>query len=261
MSSGRGEAGHRGRAEPALDEEAIRAATARLFYAHEEMAFARLADALVGDLRRATAVVVAGTGRLEDLAPDPLARDEAEEIRSAVKRIDDVARQLSTFGPNRWHKGEPLDVHEVVSGLRAGLRRILGPGVALELFLEASSARVVARRDHLEHALWSVALNARDAMPEGGVLTIRTRNLPDPSRLELTVADTGVGMDESTRARAFEPFYSTKPPRVGAGLGLTVVAGIASALGGRIDLESAPRRGTTLRMILPAFEPAAAPSL
>jgi CheY-like chemotaxis protein len=145
------------------------------------------------------------------------------------------------------------------------LRRLIGEDVTVRIMLEASPALVTADVAQLEQVVVNLAVNARDAMPAGGVLTIMTGNLdpddpgrpPDPASgpwVTLTVSDTGQGIDPAIRPHLFEPFFTTKPKGKGAGLGLATVYGIVTQSDGRIEVESEPGRGATFRIHLPLAE-------
>jgi CheY-like chemotaxis protein len=143
----------------------------------------------------------------------------------------------------------------VVSRIEAMLRRVVGAQLELHVELEPALARVHADPGQLEQVLMNLAINARDAMPDGGHLTIGTANADlreGVAGVELRVRDTGIGMDAATRARIFEPFFTTKDVGKGTGLGLAMVYGIVQQSGGTIAVESAPGAGSTFRIVLPA---------
>ncbi|HWP35097.1 MAG TPA: GAF domain-containing protein [Thermodesulfobacteriota bacterium] len=205
---------------------------------------------------------------------DPLRRD-AEEIRRAVHRAADLTGQLLAISRRQVLVPRLLDLNEVVSGMAAMLRRLIGEAIELVLHLDPSLGPVKADPTHLTQVLLNLAVNARDAMPGGGTLAIETGNvLLDeaaarrrvglrPGRyVRLTVRDTGCGMDAATQARIFEPFFTTKPPGRGTGLGLSTVYGIVRQSGGHIEVDSAPGAGATFTILLPRAEeqPAAAPA-
>jgi CheY-like chemotaxis protein len=159
---------------------------------------------------------------------------------------------------------EVLDLYEVVSHLRGMLARLLGEDVELEVRSEPGLWAVKVDRNQLEQILMNLAVNSRDAMPRGGSFTVLTRNvvLNEPTSfvgttaepgayVELSVRDTGIGMDVRTTARIFEPFYSTKQQGQGTGLGLAIVRGIAGQSGGHVAVESEVGRGTLFRLLFP----------
>jgi two-component system cell cycle sensor histidine kinase/response regulator CckA len=166
-----------------------------------------------------------------------------------------------------------LDPNAVVGDVAKMLQRLVGDHIELVLRLDAGVGSVVAERSQVDQALVNLVLNARDAMPQGGRVTISTGEvavmedrdplhsdpgLPLGRHVVIEVADTGVGMDATTRSRAFEPFFTTKPVGVGTGLGLSTVYGIVTQSGGAVALDSAPGVGTTVRLYLPRAN--AAPS-
>jgi PAS domain S-box-containing protein len=197
---------------------------------------------------------------------------DVEQVQAAAQQAIRVTRQLLTFAKGEQGKPEVLDLNEVVEGAGQLLRRSLGDQIELVVAAGAGLRPVEADRGQLDQVVVNLAVNARDAMPDGGRLTIATANTEvdagyaeqrpgmKPGRYcQLTVADTGTGMDQATIDRVFEPFFSTKPRGRGTGLGLATVYGIVSGLGGTIDIYSEPGFGTTMNVLLPAAaQPAAA---
>ena len=169
----------------------------------------------------------------------------------------------------------PLDLNLVVRETSQMLLRLIGENIHLKVELAEAACAIEADSAQLEQVLVNIAVNARDAMANGGVLTIgaTTVDMPSDNRYavppgryaRLVLADTGCGMDEATRARLFEPFFTTKDVGKGSGLGLATVYGIVTQLGGHIDVDSAPQRGTTFTILFPAtakpIPPAAAPPI
>ena len=185
-------------------------------------------------------------------------------IQSAVHRGAALVRQLLTFARKSEKEIVPVDVNKVIEDLAAMLRETFPKMVEFSLNLSPGLPTVTADQHQLLQALLNLCVNARDAMPEGGVLTIATdlvtgeslnRRFPEASEtlyVSVRVADSGVGIDETTKKRIFEPFFSTKETGKGAGLGLAVVYGIIAAHAGFIDVESSPGRGATFSLFLPA---------
>jgi CheY-like chemotaxis protein len=153
----------------------------------------------------------------------------------------------------------PVDLAQLLNGMSGLLAQSVGPSVRVDVGIEEDARFVVSDANQLELALLNLAVNARDAMPEGGTLTIKAQNIDDPERrlpsVELAVVDTGVGMSEEVRARAIEPFYTTKPIGQGTGLGLSQVYAVVRESGGTLGIDSELGKGTTVRMVLPAGAP------
>jgi len=193
--------------------------------------------------------------------------DDVAEIDRDTERAARLTRQLLAFARRDVTRPEELWLNTVVTEVEQLLRRTIGDHVQLVTELDDRVWPVRADPGQLEQVLVNLAVNARDAMPGGGRLVIRTDALAlDEACVEhglapgryarLQVVDTGTGMDEATLAHAFEPFFSTKPPEEGTGLGLATVYGIISQAGGRASVESAPGRGTTVTVLLPATDDA-----
>ncbi|HEX4253874.1 MAG TPA: PAS domain S-box protein [Streptosporangiaceae bacterium] len=197
--------------------------------------------------------------------------DDIEQVRVAAQQAARLTRQLLTFARHEVTRPVVLDLNEAVQGAGQLLRRTLGEHINLALNPEPALWPVRADRGQLEQVLVNLAVNARDAMPGGGRLTIDTGNVdvdetyaagrPGLQRgryVRLRVSDTGVGMDRATLDRVFEPFFSTKPKGRGTGLGLATVYGIITGAGGTIDVYSEPNLGTAISVLLPACtDPAA----
>jgi signal transduction histidine kinase/ActR/RegA family two-component response regulator len=197
---------------------------------------------------------------------DPRQKD-LTEIRAAADRAAALTRQLLAFSRKQVLKPKTVDVVTVVQGMDSLLRRLIGEDIDLRVGLPPDPAWVLADPSQLEQVLLNLAVNARDAMPHGGRLAIEVGVIPaslSPAitaqeglgLVELVVRDTGVGMDDWTRERVFEPFFSTKGPGKGTGLGLSTVYGIVEQSGGQITIESAPARGAVFRVRLPEVAPA-----
>jgi PAS domain S-box-containing protein len=190
---------------------------------------------------------------------------DVEEIRRAAERAAALTRQLLIFSRREVVQPEVLDLRQVVSGLENLLHRALGERVEMEAHFDEDLMSIEADPGQIEQVLVNLAVNARDAMPDGGRLLIEAGNAeldeeyaymhPDTEPgdyVRLKVSDTGVGMDEKTIQRAFEPFFTTKGKAEGTGLGLATVYGIVTGAGGRIDIYSEPAMGTTVKIHLPA---------
>jgi two-component system cell cycle sensor histidine kinase/response regulator CckA len=214
-------------------------------------AVGQLAGGIAHDFNNLLTVILGNAELLRHLpAGSSEATPLAEDIHAAADRAATLTRQLLTFSRRHPSRPEIVDLNEVVAALGGLLGRLLGARVAVQTELSPTPVRVLADRGHLEQVVMNLAVNARDAMPEGGTLTIATEERGETARL--TVADTGIGMTEEVKARIFEPFFTTKAPDRGTGLGLAVVHGVVEQSRGRILVDSAPGKGTTFCIDLPA---------
>ena len=187
---------------------------------------------------------------LGSMPKDDRTRADLLQVKDAAHRAGELTTQLLAFGRRQMLQPRVVDLNESVERIHAMLGRLVGSHLTIRIDVARDLARVHADPGQLEQVLMNLALNARDAMPEGGTLTIGTRNVTDG--VALVVRDTGHGMDAATKARIFEPFFTTKGHGKGTGLGLATVYGIVQQSGGRIQVESAPGAGTTFTIVLPA---------
>ena len=200
------------------------------------------------------------------------ARADLEHIQQAVHRAAALTRQLLAFASREAIRPQPLDLNEVIGGVEELLRRAIGEHIELDTLLAGGLRPVLADAGKLEQVLVNLAVNARDAMPGGGTLTIATDNIVtavrpadgDPARQEhrvrLRVSDTGTGMTADVIEHAFEPFFTTKGAGRGTGLGLATVYGILTQAGADIQISSEPGIGTTFTIVLPVTGEAAMPA-
>ncbi|HEY2074088.1 MAG TPA: ATP-binding protein [Gaiellaceae bacterium] len=186
------------------------------------------------------------------------AAEDIAEILASGERASRLTNQLLAFARRQVLDLEVLDLNVVVSDLERMLRRIIGEDITLAVTRASSPVFVRADRGQLEQVIVNLAINARDAMRDGGVLGIVVGSADDGQAATLEVRDNGVGMDEMTAARIFEPFFTTKGPDEGTGLGLATVHGIVHQSGGSISVASSPGAGTTFTIVLPAARPQAA---
>jgi two-component system cell cycle sensor histidine kinase/response regulator CckA len=213
-------------------------------------AVGQLAGGVAHDFNNLLTVILGNAELLRYLPPgSPDAGPLTDDIHTAADRAATLTRQLLTFSRRHPSRPEVVDFNEVVAALGGLLGRLLSARITVQTRLSPVPVRVLADRGHLEQVVMNLAVNARDAMPDGGTLTIVTEWCDGFARL--SVSDTGVGMTEEVKARIFEPFFTTKAPDRGTGLGLAVVHGVVEQAGGRIEVESAPGRGTTFRIDLP----------
>ncbi|MGE5570026.1 MAG: ATP-binding protein, partial [Rhodospirillales bacterium] len=237
-------------------------------------AIARLAGGAAHDFNNVI-TVISGYGQiLRDAVADiPQLKEAAEEVLKAADRAAGLASQLLVFSRRQVIQPQVLDLNVVVSNLKRMLGRILGEDIELEAKLTADLGLVRADPGQLEQVIVNLALNARDAMPEGGRLTIETTNtqldeasarrlgLPPGPYTVIAVSDTGAGMSPEVQSHMFEPFYTTKERGRGTGLGLSTAYGIVKQHGGEILVHSELGRGSTFTIYLPqTAEAAAAPA-
>jgi len=229
-------------------------------------AVGRLAGGVAHDFNNLLTVITGyGESLLADLEGEP--QLAAKEVCLAAERASALTGQLLAFSRRQLLQPRVLDLNGVVRELEGMLRRLVGDAVECQLSLDPSLGRVMADAGQIERIVLNLSLNARDAMPHGGRLTIQTCELDslpdrvgaavgsDPVRyVRLSVSDDGCGMDPETRARIFEPFFTTKDAGRGTGLGLSTVYGIVKQSDGEIRVRSAPGRGTTVEVYLPRVE-------
>jgi two-component system, cell cycle sensor histidine kinase and response regulator CckA len=243
------------RAAEAVRQEAARIETA-----------VRIAGGLAAEFSgQLSSIMGYAASAAEATAGNPLVRADLERIQAAAGRAARLARELLLFSRREPARPERVDLNAVLAGTRDVLQASVGPDIELRLIMAPYLPTVLADRGQIEQMLVDLALNARDAMPEGGILTFAT-GAADLSEApgtvwsgtrpglcaKLTVADTGHGMDAETMSHAFEPFFTTRPPDRGTGLGFSAVYGIVTKAGGGLTLESEEGRGTTVHIYLPA---------
>jgi CheY-like chemotaxis protein len=201
----------------------------------------------------------------EAVADNPLVRADVDQIQAAAGRAARLARELLLFSLREPARPERVDLNAVLAGMRDLLQASIGADIELRLITAPYLPTVLADRGQIEQVLVNLSLNARDAMPEGGILTFTTgaADLGEAPGVvwsetrpglcaKLTVSDTGQGMDAETMSRAVEPFFTTRPPGQGTGLGLSAVYGIVTKAGGGIAIDSEEGKGTTVHIYLPA---------
>ncbi len=202
--------------------------------------------------------VIAGNALLALSGGDEASvHEQMREILRASEGASGLVRQLLAFSRSDTAEPRPVDVNGAVNSVCRMLARLLEENIEVESDLTSGDATILADPVELEHVILNLAVNARDAMPGGGRLTLRTRS--DAGAVSLTVGDTGTGMDDHTRARIFDPFFTTKPRGQGTGLGLSTVYGIVSRAGGEVAVESAPGEGTTFTIRWPRTRAGAPP--
>ncbi len=243
-------------------EEALRRSEDQLRQAYKMEAVGKLAGGIAHDFNNLLTAILGYTEVLaEDLGPDHPSSGDVAQIGRAGRTAASLTQQLLAFSRRQVLKPVVLDLNAAISSVEQMLRRLLGEHVDLSLTLAGDLRRIQADPTQVEQVILNLAVNARDAMRDGGRLTIETRNvdlpsdnphgLPGGSCVMLAIADTGCGMDAEVQKHLFEPFFTTKGPGKGTGLGLSTVYGIVKQSGGSITVESVPGAGTTFRIILP----------
>jgi PAS domain S-box-containing protein len=186
---------------------------------------------------------------------DPLLRGDLQEISKAADRAAALTQQLLAFSRKQLLQPEVLDVNQIVESTVSLLQRLIGEAVTVVTILDPHLPRMKADSGQVEQLLLNLSLNARDAMPDGGTLTIETASVVGPEGeacVQLSVRDTGVGMTEATRLRIFEPFFTTKEQGKGTGLGLSTVYGIVQQVRGTIEVDTGPEAGAAFTITMPA---------
>ena len=248
-------------------EEALRETEARLQRGQRMEAIGMFAGGMAHDFNNLLAVMFCcceGLLSRRDLPGEP--RRYAEELLQTAKTAADLTRQLLTFARRQPGIAQVVQVNAVVTEIAGLLRRLIGQRIELHTVLATEAGSVRADPSQLQQVLMNLAANARDAMPLGGQLTIRTfRTNPEPGPVDtatragphvtLQVVDTGHGMDETVRSRIFEPLFTTKDLGKGTGLGLATVGSIVKKLAGHIDVDSSPGKGTCFSIHLPSADP------
>ena len=257
--------------ETSADREARRALEDQLRQAQKMELVARLAGGVAHDFNNLLAVVILSADLARDEVP-PSTHPLLDDITQAASDGAALTRQLLALGRRQALVPNRVDVNELVRAQESLMRRLGGESVAINLDLAKNLGAVNVDSTQFEQVLLNLCVNARDAMPDGGTLTIQTARLdltepvyaihgaiPPGAYAVITVTDTGVGMDRATLNRVFEPFFSTKGAGKGTGLGLAVVHGIVSQSQGHVAVFSEPGMGTTFRVYLPRLSGEAVP--
>ncbi|HEY3381207.1 MAG TPA: ATP-binding protein [Vicinamibacterales bacterium] len=254
-----------------LLEQKVQERTLELIRVNEDLAqsrklesIGRLAGGIAHDFNNLLTAILGYTELAEDLAPSAATADCLREIRGAGERAAALTRQLLAFARRQVVAPKPVSPNALIDDLAAMLRRLIGEHIQLVVRLDPCGWRVLLDPGQFSQLLTNLAVNARDAMPRGGSLTVQTEGVSldeEGARrlglseagdyLVMTVADTGSGMADEVKVRAFEPFFTTKAVGHGTGLGLSTCYGIVKQNGGHIRLESEPGQGTVFTIYLP----------
>lgn len=242
-------------------EAALKESEEQLRQAQKMEAIGQLAGGVAHDFNNIMTVIKGYCElALESMREDNLARSHVQEIERAADRAASLTRQLLAFSRKQVLQPIILSPNTVIEELKKMLRRLVREDIDLIITLDPELGRARVDRGQLEQVILNLVVNARDAMPDGGKLVIRTANVDVSERQDdgkyvmVAVSDNGVGMDELTRKRVFEPFFTTKEVGKGTGLGLSTVYGIVTQSGGFIELDTAPMEGTTFKVYLPRLE-------
>jgi two-component system cell cycle sensor histidine kinase/response regulator CckA len=234
----------------------------------------RLAGGIAHDFNNLLTAIIGYTEMvLDQIGPDKPISKDLDEIRRASDRAVALTRQLLAFSRKQTLKVTPVDLNGIIVNMRNMLERLISEDIAIQSQLTQLLPPILADRVQLEQVVMNLIMNAKDAMPRGGVITIDTRVVEAgavksaahehvaPGRyVALIIADTGQGMDSATQARIFEPFFTTKGAGEGTGLGLATVYGVVQQLGGQIAVSSEMGKGTTFSLYFPEFTQAATQS-
>jgi len=228
-------------------------------------AVGRLAGGIAHDFNNILSIILGyGETLLDDLPPTDPKHADVLEMQKAAGRAAELTKQLLMFSRQQLVEPKVLDLNDVIGGMQRMLRRIVGEHIEVACLFDPSAGRILADRGNIEQVIMNLVVNARDAMPQGGKLTLETANVVIDERFArshlgaepgsyvlLAVTDTGAGMDRATKLRIFEPFFTTKERGKGTGLGLSTVFGIVQQCGGGIWVYSEPGHGSTFKIYLP----------
>jgi len=256
----------RAQAQRHLAEGEVLALEAQLRHSQKLEAVGQLAGGIAHDFNNLLTVINGYCERLLAVGGQAEIKADLELIHKAGQRAAGLTRQLLAFSRRQVHQPRVLDLNAIVTDIQRILTRVIGEQNTVITVLDPALEAVEADPGQVEQVMMNLAINARDAMPDGGTITIHTANVtvtegqPSPFPLRpgryvmLAIRDTGHGMDEGTASRVFEPFFTTKEAGKGTGLGLSTVYGIVAQSGGDIAVESAVGAGTTMRVFLPRVE-------
>ncbi len=246
----------------------------RLAESHKMEAIGKLAGGVAHDFNNMLTAILGYASMIqEDAPPKSAVRDQAMQIRRAAENAAALTQKLLAFSRKQMLQSDRLDFRSMLGNLLPLVRGAVGEDITIATQMDEDLWPILADPAQLEQTIVNLAINARDAMPDGGTLQINARNAPRPTGerrpdvdvkqgdyVQITFTDTGTGMDETTRTRMFEPFFTTKGPGKGTGLGLATVYGFVRQCGGYIGVTSTPGHGTSIELLLPRAETAADPA-
>jgi signal transduction histidine kinase/CheY-like chemotaxis protein len=246
----------------------------RLAESQKMEAIGKLAGGVAHDFNNMLTAILGYSSMIqEDAPPKSAIRDQAQQIRRAAENAAALTQKLLAFSRKQVLQSDPIDFRSTLGNLLPLVRNAAGEDITVSTQMGEDLWPILADPVQIEQSILNLAINARDAMPRGGTLQISARNAPRPQGerrpesdvnpgdyVQITVTDTGIGMDEATRTRMFEPFFTTKAPGKGTGLGLSTVYGFVRQCGGYISVMSTPGQGTSIELLLPRASTPAAPS-
>ena len=246
----------------ARDITDLKAAQEQLRQSQKMEALGQLTGGIAHDFNNLLTVVVGGLDLVTKKVEDPKLKRYASNALTAAERGARLTGQLLAFSRVQRLEVRPVHVAPLISDMRPLLRNVLGPGITKEFDLDDEEVAVMADPTQLEVAVLNLAINARDAMPDGGILRFSSKltrvstdpELDDGDYVELCIDDSGVGMTDEVAARAFEPFFTTKEVGKGTGLGLSMVYGMARQSGGTARIDSRPGEGTSVKLYFKAAD-------
>ena len=230
----------------------------QLVHSHRTATVGRVAVEIAHDFNNLLSVILTYSDPgVTARAHSALLRDHLAQVQTAAQRAAQLTQEILTLARPSRVEARPVDLNTAVTSSHGLLNRLAGPEIHVRTVLTSKAVRVRVAADRIEMVLVNMVLNAVEALPHGGRVTIETAigpgpDTPDgPNAVVLTVSDDGTGMTPDVAARVFEPFFTTRPEGGGTGLGLSICQSIVARSGGHIDVESEPNRGTSFRVYLP----------